>query len=54
MLAKPSPYLRFCPGCQAKVPLHIKICWSCGEILACAHTDVEEILETIIEGEVTG
>jgi len=54
MLANPSPYLKPCPQCGVNIPINIKGCWSCGEILAHVRADVEEILETIIEGEVTG
>jgi len=33
MTTEPSLYLRFCPKCQAKIPLNIKICWGCGKVL---------------------
>ena len=30
---QPTPYLRSCPKCGAKIPKNIKGCWSCGYVL---------------------
>ena len=30
---RPIPYLKPCPRCGVIIPINIKGCWSCGEVL---------------------